>query len=84
LGLLCLPSFISGPAFLGRGDILLLPFLRAAAYENDKAVTVLAEVDAVAGAEIDFVFINACADALGIREISLLHPCKRDGHFGGG
>src|SRR5579862_3220718 len=72
IGLLFLPSFISGPAFLRRGDVFLLPFLRATADENDKAIAVLAEVDTVAGSEVDPAFINARADALGIREI----PCS--------
>ena len=37
----------------GGFDIPLLAFFRAAAEKDDKAVAVLAEVDAVAGAEID-------------------------------
>src|SRR5258708_37472207 len=83
LGLLCLPSFISTPAFLRRGDILLLPLLRATADENDEAVTVLAEVDAVTRAEVDFVFIDTRADALGCREIPLLPPRTSDRDFCG-
>ena len=46
MNLLSLPSFIRGPAFLRRRDILLLPLLRAAANENHKALAILAEVDA--------------------------------------
>ena len=78
-----LSSLVSGPAFLRRSDVLLLPLLRAATYENDKTVAVLAEINAVTWPEVDLVFVNSRAYALCVRKISLLHPRERDGQLGG-
>jgi hypothetical protein len=47
-----------------------------------KTVSVLAEVDAVAGAEVYLVFKDAGPDAFGLREIPLFHPRQRDGDLG--
>lgn len=57
--LLFLSSFVGGPAFLRRRDVLLLPFLRTAANQNHKVVAILAEIDAVAGAKVDLVLKDA-------------------------
>ena len=43
---------------LGHGDVPALAFLRAAAEQDDKPVVVLAEIDAVSGAEIEPVFAH--------------------------
>jgi hypothetical protein len=83
VNLLFLPSFVRNPAFLRRRDVLLLPFLRAAANQNHKALAILAEIDSVARAEIDLAFKNAGTDARYLREIALFHTRQRDGHFGG-
>jgi hypothetical protein len=45
--------FIILPAFKSGLDVWLLAFLGAAAEQNDEAVSVLAEINAVAGPEID-------------------------------
>jgi hypothetical protein len=83
LDLQFLPSFVRGPTFLRRRDVLLLALLRAAGNQNHKALAILAEVDSVAGAEVDFAFKNAGTNACDLREIPLLHTRQRDGHFGG-
>jgi hypothetical protein len=75
--------FVTGPAFPSRCDVLLLPFLCAPTNENHNALAILAEVDALAGAEVDLVFKDAGTHALDVREIPLLHPRERDSHLGG-
>lgn len=66
MSLLFLSSFVVRPASLRRYDIGLLALLRPATDQNHKALAILAEVDAAARAEVDFVFVNARADALGL------------------
>jgi hypothetical protein len=61
-----------------------LPLFRAAAQQDHKRLSVLAEVNAVAGTEVDPAFKNARTDAFHFREISMLHPHKRNGCLGGG
>jgi hypothetical protein len=63
-------------------DILILALFRASAYEDDEPVTVFAEVDAIAGTEVDSVFMNSSAYAFHAREISLLHARESDSYFG--
>jgi hypothetical protein len=65
---------------MGQGgfDIPLLACFRAAAEQDDKAVAVLAEVDAVAGAEVDLVFDDPAADAFEVGRVSLTDA--RDGN----
>src|ERR1035437_7343334 len=72
------------PSIARRRDGLLLPFLRTAANQNYQAVAILAEVDAVAGTEVDLVFKHAGTNALDLREIPLLQTRKRNSHLGGG
>jgi hypothetical protein len=48
-------------------DVPLLAFLGPAANQNDQAVAVLAEVDAIAGTEVDLVFENSRAGGRGGR-----------------
>jgi hypothetical protein len=69
-----LPPFVIGPAFLRRRDIAVLPFLGAATDQDHKAFAVLAEIDAVAGAEINLVFENTRADALGVGQVAPFDP----------
>ncbi len=52
LGLLSLVLFVLLPEVLGGLDTLLLAFFGAAAEQDDEGVSVLAEIDPVAGAEI--------------------------------
>jgi hypothetical protein len=44
---------------LGGSDIRTLPFLGAAAYQDDQPFTVASEIDPVARAEVDPVFEHA-------------------------
>ena len=52
--------------------------------QNHNSFAIATEVNAVAGAEVDLVFIQARADAFSIRQISLLHTRQGDGHLGSG
>src|SRR2546425_1113693 len=52
-------------------DILLLPLLGAAAQQDDKALSVLAEVNSVARTKIDAALKHARTDTLDVREIAL-------------
>ena len=61
-----LPLFVIGPARLSRRNVSVLPLLGPAANQDHKVLAVLTEIDTVAGAEINLIFENACADALGI------------------
>ena len=61
-----LSAFVVGPACLRGSDVLLLAFLGAATDQNDDAVAILAEVDAVTGAEVDLVFKDAGTDTLDV------------------
>jgi hypothetical protein len=51
-----------------------LALFRAAAKQDDKCLAVLAEVNAVAGAELELVFEHSGTDALDIREITERDP----------
>jgi len=57
-----------------RLNILVLAFLRPAADQNHNPFAIAAEVNAVAGAEVDPVFKQARADAPGIRRNSIIEP----------
>jgi hypothetical protein len=81
VSLLFFSPFVIRPTRLRCRDILLLPFLRAAAKQDRERISVFAEVDAVAGAEVDLVFIHAGAYAFYIREISLFDARQRYRHF---
>jgi hypothetical protein len=64
-----LPPFVIGPARLSCGDVAGLPLLGPATDQDDKALAVVAKIDAVAGAKINLVFENARAYALGVGQI---------------
>jgi hypothetical protein len=61
-------------------DVAILALLRPAAEQDDHGFAVLAEIDSVAGTEIDPVFENPGADPLNVRKVSQLHPAdsRRD------
>jgi hypothetical protein len=61
--------FVINPAFQRCRNIPVLALLRAAADQDRKPLSVLAEVDAVAGAKINLVFENAATDTLDVRKI---------------
>src|SRR5579862_5021464 len=63
--------FIILPAVESRLDVLMLAFLGTAAEQNDEAVSVLAEINAVAGPEIDAALEYAGTDTLDVREVAL-------------
>ena len=63
MSLLFLSPLVVCLEFLRPRYILLLPFLRAATEQDHKAFALLAEVDAVAGAEIDLVLEDAGPNA---------------------
>ena len=58
---------------MGGLNVLVLALLRAAAKQDNKRVSILSKIHAVAGAEVSPIFIHARADAFGIREITLLN-----------
>jgi hypothetical protein len=74
LSLPFLASFVINPTCLRRLNILVLAFLRTAADQNHNPFVIAAEVNAVARAEVDRVFKQAGADALGIRRNSIIEP----------
>jgi hypothetical protein len=82
LFLLFLSQRVVLPAVLREADIVLLAFFRAAAKQDDNGVAVFAEVQAVAGTEINAIFVNAGSDALGVGKIALLDSRQRDRYFG--
>ena len=61
----------------------MLAFLGTAAEQNDEAVSVLAEINAVAGPEIDAALEYAGTDTLDVREVALRQTGQRRRHFGG-
>jgi hypothetical protein len=61
-------------------DILRLALLRSAADLNHKPIAVFAEVNAIAGSEIDLVFKDPAAHAFDVGEIALLHSRQGRGH----
>jgi hypothetical protein len=73
-----LPSFVSCiPARVpGCVDIGLLPLLGTAAQQDDQCLSLLAEIDPVAGAEIEPQFQDARADALCSREVATFKPVQ--------
>jgi hypothetical protein len=64
-------------------DVLLLAFLGAAAEQNDEAVSVLAEINSLAGPEIDAALEHPGTDALDVREVALRQTGQRRCHLGG-
>jgi hypothetical protein len=64
-------------------DIALLPLLRASSQQDDNGVAVPAEINPVAGTEVDAIFQNAFANAFDIGEIALLHSSQRTSDLGG-
>src|SRR5260370_36744887 len=59
-----LAAFVLLPESLCLFDVALLTLLRASAQQDDQTVSILAQIDAVAGAEVNAVFENASANAL--------------------
>jgi len=59
LSLLFLSSFVVSPACLRRLNVLVLAFLRPAADQNYNSFAVPAEVNTVAGAEVDLAYTPA-------------------------
>jgi ActR/RegA family two-component response regulator len=53
-------------------DVLLLAFFRSTTDEDYQPLAVFTEVDTVAWAEIDSVFVNTGTNALDVGEIALL------------
>jgi hypothetical protein len=63
-------------------NVALLSFLRAAGQQDHQNITVAAEIDPVAGSEIDLVFKDTFADRFDPREVALLDACDRDRDLG--
>jgi hypothetical protein len=82
VNLLFLSSFVRGPALPRRRDVRLLPLFRTAADQNHNVFAILAEVDAIAWAEVDLVFKDPGTDAPDLREIPLLQTSKSNGYLG--
>jgi hypothetical protein len=72
----CVPLelFVLAPCGLGILDILVLSFLGAATKQDDKPITILAEINSVAWAEVDLVFRYAFTNGL-IEDV--LPPARR-------
>ena len=60
----------------------LAAVVRTAANQNHNMFAILAEVDPIAGAEVDLVLKHAGTNALDLREIPLRHTCKRNRYLG--
>jgi hypothetical protein len=60
-------------------NILLLALFGPTGDENDKAISVFAKIDALAGPQVDSVFVKAGANAFGVGEIALLQT--RQGRY---
>src|SRR5580692_6999832 len=75
--------FIILPAVKSGLEVLLLAFLGAGAEQNDEAVSVLAEINAAAGSEIDAALEHSGTDALDVREVALRQTGQRRCHLGG-
>jgi hypothetical protein len=69
VSLLVLP--VVGPARLRGSDILLLAPFGPASQQNDDLLAILAEVDSIAGPEIDSIFEHARSHAFHVRQIAL-------------
>jgi hypothetical protein len=67
--LLLLPALVVLPSGDRIGDVSLLPLLGSAAEQDHQNLAILAEIDAIARAKVEFVFVNTCADALNARKI---------------
>jgi hypothetical protein len=63
-------------------DILLLTLFRSTANKDDKAISILAKVDPIPRPEINSVFVNAGANALGVRQIALLDARQSRSYLG--
>src|SRR5579863_3275507 len=61
-------------------DVSLLPLLRPTTEKDDDLVPVLAEINPVAGTEIEPVFKHPKANSLNITEIALFHTEDRSSH----
>jgi len=60
-----------------------LAFLGAATEQDDQHITVLAEVNAVARPEVDFILGNTFADSFDVRGVALAQPVERCRDLGG-
>jgi hypothetical protein len=60
------------PSRQSRVDVLLLAFFRSTTDEDYQPLAVFTEVDTVAWAEIDSVFVNTGTNAFDVGEIALL------------
>jgi hypothetical protein len=60
---------VVGPSNPCGRDVAVLALLRAAAWQNDKSLAILAEIDPISRPEIDAALEHACADALDIGEV---------------
>jgi hypothetical protein len=78
------PPFVIGPAHLSRCNVVVLPFFGPATDQDHKTLAVLAEIDAVARAEISLVFEDAFSDTFGVGQITPLDPREGNRHLGGG
>jgi hypothetical protein len=76
--------FVILPAGGCGGDVVLLALFRPPAEQNDDPLAVLAKVDSVARAKVDFVLEYAAPNALRIREMSLADTLYGDDDPGGG
>jgi hypothetical protein len=65
-------------------NIAVLPFLGPAADQDHQSLAVLAKINSVAGPEINLVFENALSHALGVGQVTPLHPREGHRHLGGG
>jgi hypothetical protein len=76
------PLFVVRPANLSRFDVFVLPLLSPPADQDHKFVSILAEINAVTGGEVDLVFKDSCANAFDIGPVPSLNPRKGNRHFG--
>src|SRR5581483_10212674 len=68
---LLFPSLIILPSGQGGIDVLLLALFRPSAEQDDEALAVLAEVNAIARSKIDATLHDSGTDAFHVREVAL-------------
>jgi len=62
-------------------DVQPLAVLRATGKQNDEPAAVTAEIDSVAGAEINPVFENAAAYPFDVGQVAIRNSLERRCHF---
>jgi len=74
--------FVVLPPRQCRLDIFLLAFFRAASDQDHQPIAIFAEVNSIARAKINPVFVNTVPNALSVGKIALLQASQSRRHLG--